>query len=207
METVPIEDVEPNSLPSGSDRRSLSTALGATDVAINFYRIAPTEGFPGGLHAHADQEEIFIVIEGEATFETLPPRRGGDREDEAEPPSAPEGTEVVVREGEAIRFAPGEYQSGRNDAEDELLALAIGAPPDSEDVRIPVECPDCGHPDLRLEANESLTFVCPDCGSDYAPQPCPDCGGDLRVTLGADQRTVVVCRTCRADFERPPLSR
>ena len=212
MEKASVDDVEPVAIEADSDRRGLSAPLGATDVAVNRYRIAPDDGLPGGLHAHADQEELFVVLEGEATFETLAPvpvadrrERGGERS--AEPSTARAGREVVVGEGEAIRFAPGEFQSGKNDSDRDLVLLAIGAPRDSEDVRIPRACPDCGHGNLRLDAGETgLTLVCPDCGDEYAPQPCPDCGhDDLRVALGDGEGTVVVCRGCSAEFEEAPL--
>jgi len=52
--------------------------------------------------------------------------------------------EVTVSEGEVIRFAPGEFQSGKNDSDGEVVAFAMGAPRDSEDVRVPQDCPECG---------------------------------------------------------------
>lgn len=79
-----------------------------------------------------DQEEIFVVIDGEATFETLE-------------------CEVTVGKCEAIRFAPGEFQSGKNESDGELTVLAMGAPRDTEDIRIPADCPECQHDDLRLD--------------------------------------------------------
>lgn len=168
-----------------SERRRLSDPLGTTGIALNHYRIAPGEGFPGGLHAHADQAETFVILEGEATFETL-------------------DGELTVEAGHAIRFAPGEFQSGRNDAEEALVALAIGAPPDSEDVRIPVDCPDCNNDQMRFEIDQQgATFVCPDCGVKHVPQDCPDCGHELRVTLGEETRTKVVCENCDSEFEDP----
>jgi uncharacterized cupin superfamily protein len=199
MDHVTIDDLEPDALGEESDRRRLSDPLGTTDVAINHYRLGPGTGFPAGLHAHMDQEEVFLVLDGEATFETI----DGDSTFETI------DGEVTVRSGEAIRFAPGEFQSGRNASESELTAVAIGAPRDSEDVRIPVDCPDCGHDNLRLETGgDSLTFVCPGCGTEHVPQDCPGCGSpDLRVTLGERTRTVVVCQDCGAEFEHPPLRR
>ena len=130
---------------------------------------------------------MFVVLAGEATFETL------------------DGT-VTVNDGEAIRFAPGEFQSGYNGGDDELVVLAAGAPRDTDDVRIPFACPDCGHDDLRFEPGSGV-FVCPDCGSEHVPAPCPDCGDDdLRATLGDSGLPVVVCGECNAAFERPPLA-
>jgi uncharacterized cupin superfamily protein len=71
MDHVPLGDGTSNAL--GDERLyRLSAALDATSVAINRYRLAPGEEFPGGLHAHADQEEVFVVLEGEATFDRPP---------------------------------------------------------------------------------------------------------------------------------------
>lgn len=188
MKKTVISDLEPYVFNECSDRRGLSESLETTDIAINHYRIAPDEGFPGGLHTHMDQEEVFIVIKGEAAFETM-------------------DGEVTVDEGEAIRFAPGEFQSGKNDSDTELVAFAMGAPRDTEDVRIPVECPECGHDSVRLDIGEdSHAFVCPDCDTEQIPQACPECGhDDLRITLGEETQTIVVCKDCGAKFENPPL--
>ena len=211
MEKASVDDVEPVAIEDDSDQRGLSDSLGTTTAAVNRYRIAPGEGLPSGLHAHADQEEIFVVLEGEATFETFAPSASpegdADGAGSAERASAAESGAVVVGGGEAIRFAPGEFQSGKNESDDDLVMLAIGAPRDSEDVRIPQACPDCGHGDLRLDAGEGgVRLVCPACGGEYVPQPCPDCGhDDLRVALDDGNGTVVVCRGCSAEFEDAPL--
>lgn len=204
MEHVAIADLDPVGFSDGTARRGLSGALGTTDVAINRHRIAPGESFPGGLHTHRDQEEVFVVLGGEATFETWVPRDEGPGADGNVPGDA-DG--VVVAAGEAVRFAPGEFQSGRNDADADLLALALGAPRDSEDVRLPLPCPDCGHGDVRLDTGgEELTFVCPDCSAEHVPAACPDCGhDDLRVTLSDRDRPVVRCWGCGAEFESAPL--
>ena len=148
MEKVTIDDVEPSAFGRDIDRRGLSDPLGATDVAVNRYRLAPGERFSGGLHAHMDQEEVFLIVEGEATFETL-------------------DDEITVGAGEAIRFAPGEYQSGYNDGDGELLAFALGAPRETEDVRIPRECPDCGNDNMRaIPGDDGFDLVCPECGAE-----------------------------------------
>jgi uncharacterized cupin superfamily protein len=186
MERVSIDDVEPSSFENGVDRRSLSDPLGTTDVAINHYRIAPGEGFPSGLHAHMDQEEVFVVIEGEATYETM-------------------DGEVVVRAGETIRFSPGEFQSGKNESDSELVVFAMGAPLDTEDIRIPVECPECGQDDMRLVVHEDgSAFVCPDCSAERIPQGCPECGRDeMRVVLNEETKPIVACPECGVEREKP----
>ena len=145
MEHVSIDDVEPDAFGSEIDRRGLAGPLGASDVALNRYRLQPGERFSDGLHAHMDQEEIFVVIEGTATFETL----DGD---------------VTVDAGDAVRFAPGEFQSGKNDGDGEVVAFALGAPRDSEDVRIPQECPECGHENMRaIPGDDGFALRCPEC--------------------------------------------
>lgn len=189
MERFAISDVEPDVLGASSYRRRLSEPLGTAAMAINLYNVAPGDGLPGGLHAHLDQEEVFVVLEGEATFETL------------------DGT-IEVGRGEVVRFSPGEFQSCRNAADDELVVLALGAPRDTEDTRVPVACPDCGHGNVRLAFDgDETTFVCPECDAQHVPGNCPRCGhDDLRVTLADEPgETVVVCPACGAEFETPPI--
>lgn len=188
MQKVAISNVEPHVVGEDSARRGLSEPLGATNIALNHYRLAPGEGFPGGLHAHMDQEEVFAVLKGEATFETL-------------------GGEVTVGEREAIRFPPGEFQSGKNTSDSELTVVAIGAPRDTEDIRIPVPCPNCEHNTLCIQMrDDQLMFICPDCDAEHVPRNCPECSySDLRVTLAETTHTVVVCQRCGATFENPPL--
>jgi hypothetical protein len=120
---------------------------------------------------------VFVVVEGEATFET---RADGD------PASAER--EVAVGAGEAVRFAPGEFQSGGNEvseprsdgSEDErsessggdgtVVAFALGAPRETEDIRIAripgfgeVACPGCGREDMRIPRGDESGLVCPEC--------------------------------------------
>ena len=148
MEKVSIGDVEPNAFGSDIDRRGLSDPLETTDFALNRYRLDPGERFSGGMHAHMDQEEVFVIVEGEATFETM-------------------DGEVTVGEAEVIRFAPGEFQSGKNDSDGEVLAFAMGAPRDSEDVRLPQNCPECGHDNMRaIPGDDGFDLQCPDCGAE-----------------------------------------
>ncbi|UIO98722.1 cupin domain-containing protein [Halobaculum sp. CBA1158] len=166
----------------------LGGELGTEHVAVNRYRIEPGGGFPGGLHAHADQEEVFVVVAGAARFETL---EGG----------------VRVEAGEAVRFAPGEYQSGSNAGDGDLVALALGAPRDSDDVRVPVTCPDCGDDGLRLDTEgNDPRFSCLDCGSEHTPAPCPDCGSDdLGFATDDENDPIVACEDCGSVFADAPL--
>jgi mannose-6-phosphate isomerase-like protein (cupin superfamily)/ribosomal protein L40E len=178
MDRIEVDAADAETL-GGLERRRLGDALAADHVAINHYRVAPDERL-AGLHAHAHQAEVFVVLDGAATFETLTGR-------------------VEVADGEGVRFPPGEFQSCHNTSEEEAVVLALGAPPDSEDVRVPVACPDCGADEHRLtftDGEEGL--VCPECGAETAPA-CPDCGsGDLRVVLDDEDQPVERCRDCGA---------
>lgn len=155
MEHVSVDDVEPSATERGVDRRTLADPLDASNLALNRYILEPGERFAASIHAHMDQEEVFVVLEGEATFEL----RDG---------------EVTIGEDEAVRFAPGEFQSGKNDSEDRVVALALGAPRDSEDVRIAripgvgeIDCPECSRGDMQIP-DEGTNLVCPDCGAELA---------------------------------------
>ena len=164
----------------GIDRRALGDALGMTDVALNRY-VVPAGERVSGLHAHADQEEVFVVLDGTMTFERL------------------DGT-VSVGKRHAVRFAPGEFQSAKNDSTDRAIMLAIGAPLETDDVRVPVGCSTCEHGEMQLsfsDGEESL--VCPVCGAETEPE-CPECGGgELRAVLDeAREGPVNVCVDCDA---------
>lgn len=193
MRLVPVDDHEPEILEDGTTRIGLGDELGTEHVAINRYRVPPGGHLPAGLHAHADQEEVFVVHSGAATFETLDGR-------------------VTVDEGEVIRFSPGEFQSGRNEGDDPLVVLALGAPRENDDIRIPITCSDCGHDDLRLESVDgAVSFTCPVCTSSRTATTCPDCSGDdLHITLeesGDEPSSVIVrCRDCDGSFDRPPVA-
>jgi len=132
-------------------KRSLTGTLGAEDVAINYYELEPGESFAFGYHRHEGQEEVFYVIDGEATFET-------------------EDGEETVGAGEAIRIAPGEWQQGWNRGEKRVKALAIGAPQESGETTILRECPDCGErtgQDVQRAADtDALVTLCVDCGAE-----------------------------------------
>ena len=193
MNRVAFAGVDAEEPREGIDRRRLGDALGTTGVAVSRYRIAPGAGFPSGLHAHADQEEVFVVLSGEAAFETL-------------------DGEVRVTAGEAVRFAAGEFQTGRNAGDEPLVAIALGAPKGGTDVRLPATCPDCGGHPLRLAIGEAavgdapVPFGCPDCGAEHVPAPCPDCGGrNLGFTTDAAARPLVACDDCGSVFDEPPL--
>lgn len=153
MQQVDIDDVEPTSFGDDLDRRGLTEPLGTSDLAINRYALEPGEAFSGGLHTHLHQEEVFYIVEGTATFETKPD------------PTA-ESETVEVGAGEAIRFAPGEYQQGRNESDKRVVALALGGPKESTDVRIPLPCRECESETLAVVfSDDGMAYECPDCGT------------------------------------------
>ena len=153
METVAIDAIEP--VPEGDseiNRRPLTEPLGTTDLAANYYVLEPGESFVGGLHAHMDQEEVFVVFEGTMTFETTTDPAG-------------EHDLVVVGPRETIRFGRGEYQEGRNDGDERAVVLALGAPRDSTAGRVPRTCPDCGDSEYQetVMIDGTLRVQCPSC--------------------------------------------
>ncbi len=150
MEKVTIEDVE-NRMSAADVRRGLSDDLGTSDMAINYFELAPGDSFAFGYHAHVDQEEVFYVQSGTATFET-------------------ENGDVAVAGGEIIRFAPGEFQRGVNEGDERVIALALGAPRESELDEMRRECADCGErtPNTieMTDSGEELVTYCLDCGAE-----------------------------------------
>jgi mannose-6-phosphate isomerase-like protein (cupin superfamily) len=160
MERVAIESIE-SSHPAGDvDRRGLTDALDADDLAVNYYALDPGEAFSGGLHAHYDQEEVFYVMDGTATFETM-----------SDPTAESETVEVGPQE--AIRFAAGEFQQGRNESDERVTALALGAPIPSTDVRVPTsrtDCPNCDDADTLAVGmdDDGMVLQCPECGTELS---------------------------------------
>jgi uncharacterized cupin superfamily protein len=149
MQRVDIDEVS-NWMGPAAVKRSVSDALGAEDVALNYYELEPGESFAFGYHRHDGQEEIVYVIEGEATFET-------------------EDGDVEVGAGDAIYFAPGEWQQGWNRTDDRVIALALGAPQEMGETDIERECADCGERTRQeivpTEERDALLTKCVDCGA------------------------------------------
>jgi len=166
-------------------RVAVGDALGVEGFALNRYRLPPGAGLPGGLHTHLDQEELFVVLQGRLTFETL-------------------SGAVTVASGEAVRFAPGEYQSGANEGDTVAVVLAAGAPKESEAVRVPLDCPDCGERGLTPELHDGeVMLACPACGVAHRTRGCPACEREeLRVAASGGE-TVVVCPDCGAELPEP----
>jgi mannose-6-phosphate isomerase-like protein (cupin superfamily) len=146
MEKVSIDDLEND--PRVADVQKHATgALDLADMAMNYYELEPGDSFSGGLHTHMNQEEVFYVIEGTATFET-------------------KGDDVEVGADEVVRFAPGEYQEGKNESDGRVRALAMGAPQDDGETRAAIPCQECGADYHVATVTESgVDLECPDCGS------------------------------------------
>jgi mannose-6-phosphate isomerase-like protein (cupin superfamily) len=137
-------------------RLPVSQALDTEDVALVVYELEPGEQFSGGLHTHHDQEEIFYVQSGTATFEV-----GEDRE------------EVTVEAGQVIRFPPGEFQSGHNHSDETVRALAVGAPGARHEwsaLESLAPCAECGeetsHDVHPPDENGVMQLVCQECGTE-----------------------------------------
>lgn len=159
MERVDVDEIESGDM-GDNVRKGLADPLGLEEFAMNYYELDPGDAFSGGLHTHEDQAEAFYVLEGTATFETMP---GPNAESE----------QITVGAGQAVRFDPGEYQQGRNDGDEPVRALAFGEPRESEDVRVPMACRECGEAD-------ALRFVM---GEDGAVLRCPACGNEFEADV------------------------
>jgi mannose-6-phosphate isomerase-like protein (cupin superfamily) len=150
MDRVSIADVDRRMGPA-ADKRALASALDAERLALNYYELEPGDSFGFGYHRHPDQEEVFYVVEGTATFET-------------------EDGDVAVSAGEAVRFAPGEWQRGRNEGDETAVALAMGAPKSARETEMLRECPDCGgRTENTIEMTDdrdALVTKCLDCGAE-----------------------------------------
>ncbi len=158
MEKIVTDEIDPIALATDADRRQLTEPIAASDLAINRFDLAPGESMSGSLHTHLDQEEIFYVLDGEVTFETAPA------------PDAPTET-VAVGADEVIRFAPGEYQEGRNEGDRDAVTLALGAPQESTEVRIAEDCPSCDSSAMDYAfGDDGLYLECPECGETAQPE-------------------------------------
>ncbi|MFB6223817.1 MAG: cupin domain-containing protein [Haloarcula sp.] len=157
MERVSIETDARDPYDEDSDRRDLSDPLGTSEMAINHYRVAPGDGLPGGLHSHMDQEEVYLVLAGEMSIETMA------------------GSETVTA-GEAVSFDRGEFHTGRNDSDTNLVVLALGAPRETDDIRLPAACPACGNENLQMTLGEAVqpVAVCQDCQTTFDQPPLQD---------------------------------
>ncbi|MFT4881584.1 MAG: mannose-6-phosphate isomerase-like protein (cupin superfamily) [Salinirussus sp.] len=162
MERVSVDEVGSNPNPRGIHdvRRPISEAVGAEHLAINYFRLEPGEAFSPGLHRHHDQEEVFYIVSGRAEFTV------GTQRDV-----------VTVGAGEAIRFAPGEFQTGHvpEDADEEVVSLAIGAPGGKhnwgEDLESLAHCRACEtelpHESTPTGDGDGFRLTCTECGTAF----------------------------------------
>lgn len=140
-----------------SVRRYVSDALATEHLAIVYYELEPGERFSGGLHTHHDQEEVFYILEGTVTFEYTM-----DRET------------VVLGADEAIRFAPGEFQCGRNCSEERVIAIALGAPVPASSAGATewlTRCDVCEAETLhgiRSHDGGIIVSYCTECGNEFS---------------------------------------
>ncbi|WP_435155707.1 cupin domain-containing protein [Haladaptatus sp. DFWS20] len=150
MEKVTIDDVE-SRMSAADVRRGLSDDLKTSDMAINYYELAPGDSFAFGYHAHVGQEEVFYIQSGSVTFET-------------------ENGDVLVTGGEIVRFAPGEFQRGVNHGDERVVALALGAPRDSELDEMRRDCAECNKRTANTlemaDSGEELVTYCLECGAE-----------------------------------------
>ncbi|MCU4718107.1 cupin domain-containing protein [Halapricum hydrolyticum] len=150
MEKVRIDEVE-NSLQPAAVMRPLTDALGATDLAINYYELEPGDSFAFAYHSHEIQEEVFYVQEGTATFET-------------------EDGPVEVAGGEVVRFGPEEFQRGWNRSDERVRALALGAPLEYGTQPKLRYCPDCEEETdnrlARTDDDAAVVAYCERCGAE-----------------------------------------
>ncbi|GGM59233.1 putative cupin superfamily protein [Halarchaeum rubridurum] len=148
MHTVSLADQHSRMGPA-STIYALTDALGASDLALNYYELAPGESTAYGYHSHAKQEEVFYVQSGELTFRTA----DGD---------------VTVAAGELVRFGPGEFQRSRNTGDDTAVVLAMGAPQDAGETVTRRECEECGGETTQsielAEDGDAVLVRCDECG-------------------------------------------
>jgi quercetin dioxygenase-like cupin family protein len=175
MERVTVDEIEAEPHPMGvnRERRVVTDALGAEEMTAVHYELEPGEQFSGGLHTHHDQEEVFYVLEGTATFEHREPRSGSDRSngEHSDPRDGTDGETVDVAAGEVIRFEPGEFQCGRNESDDRVVGLALAAPGSQHDweaLESFAPCVECGEVTSHgvEEPDGSFVIYCNECGNE-----------------------------------------
>jgi mannose-6-phosphate isomerase-like protein (cupin superfamily) len=136
------------------------------DFAMVVFELKPGESFSGAPHTHLNQEELFYVLEGTATWE-LAAGPGAERET------------VEVGPNELIHFhADDVYQTGSNRSDGVVRAISIGSPGARhgwEGARGLADCPACGEEtvhtfvptedaeDVRMPALEEIVITCTDC--------------------------------------------
>ncbi|MDZ7746033.1 MAG: cupin domain-containing protein [Halobacteriales archaeon] len=109
---VPLQDLsESNEMPPDLNIRAIDAALGTEQIGVKLWYFEPGEEI--GYHAHAEQEELFYVLEGEFSLKL------GESGEE----------EYVDAESGTFWVASPEMGHGHRCVGDEQgVVLAIGAP-------------------------------------------------------------------------------
>lgn len=131
--------------------RKLSAELDADGFAVNHYELAPGQSFTIAPHAHTDQEELFVVLSGDVTFE-------GDEESE------------TVGSGELLYVPPGTYQLGTNHGDQTATALALGVPREYPgDTHWQMTCEACDDVTVHdvVETEDGEAYECTACGTRF----------------------------------------
>jgi quercetin dioxygenase-like cupin family protein len=107
-----VDDFEEMEGSGGATWHLARKTLGAESFGFNVVDIEPGGQIPAHDHSGDNQEEVFVILDGQATIVT------GDEEHDA-----PAGTYV--------RYAPEVHRTIRNQSEAPVRALLIGVPVDS----------------------------------------------------------------------------
>jgi uncharacterized cupin superfamily protein len=101
-------DIAFTSLDPGSGERfqSLRRELGVTSFGMNLITLQPRER--GRVHSHAQQEEVYLVLEGELTL------------------ILEDGEEHALARGKLVRVGPAERRQLVNRGHERLVMLALG---------------------------------------------------------------------------------
>jgi uncharacterized cupin superfamily protein len=102
------KDIDFGALEPGGDERfqTLRRELGVTSFGMNLITLQPRER--GRVHAHSEQEEVYLVLQGELTLML----DGGEQH--------------VLGRGKLVRVGPAERRQLVNRADERLVLLALG---------------------------------------------------------------------------------
>ncbi|HEY1593887.1 MAG TPA: cupin domain-containing protein [Thermoleophilaceae bacterium] len=93
--------------PNNGERfQTLRRELGVKSFGINLITLQPRER--GRVHSHLEQEEVFVVLQGELTL------------------VLEDGEEHVLRRGDVVRVGPAERRQLVNAGSERLVLLALG---------------------------------------------------------------------------------
>jgi mannose-6-phosphate isomerase-like protein (cupin superfamily) len=171
VQQVAIDGVDtvPHLMGVNSNRRPVSRTVEDMGFAMVMFELQPGEAFSGAPHKHRNQEELFYVSKGTATW-TLKEGPGGDAET------------VTVGPNELIHFQEDDvYQQGVNESDEVIHAISIGSPGarhEWEQALGLADCPECGEEtvhtfvpaadtaDQRMPAPEEMVIACRECGNE-----------------------------------------